>query len=636
MLRILKWLGIFIALLVLAGILLVAFFDWNWLRDPLSSVISKTLDRRFAIKGDLSVDVSMTPRVTINEIELANTSWGRKPEMLTLECLEFSIRLKDLLGGQVVFPEIRLEKPRLVLEKNSKGQANWEFDTGEEKKEDEPMAVPKIGLLVIKDGRLTYRDPLTEADLLVSTGTASAKQAFIKIQGQGRYEEARLKIEATGGSLSSLEKKEIPYPVNIELILGETRITAKGTVKDPRQFRDPDLNLTLKGPDLSKLQPLIGVSLPKTPPYQLSGHVTRQGERWKVGDFQGSVGSSDLAGDLDYIKQGQRPFLRADLASRKLDMKDLAGFLGADPTPKKEESERLFPDTPYDPQALRAGDADVKFRSKNIITPNLPIDEFVAHLKLDHGQLTLDPLNFVIDIGRITSNISLDARQEKIATKADFEIRKVPFKRLLADTPFAEQSEGRFLGRANLIAIGNSVAEMLGHADGDVALIMESGRISNLLVELIGLDIARSLALILTKDPSIPIHCVIADFSVDKGLMTTQLLLVDTNKANIVGKGGINLRDESLDLVLTAHPKTPTILSAQAPLIVEGRFKEPKVYPDPKTLAAKAGTSVVLGALLTPVAAILPWVELGLAEDSECQALVAAAKKNKTEAPKRK
>lgn len=260
----------------------------------------------------------------------------------------------------------------------------------------------------------------------------------------------------------------------------------------------------------------------------------------------------------------------------------------------------------------------------------------MAHLQLDHGKLRLSPLNFGIDIGKITSNITLDAQQAKIATKADLEIRKVPFKRLLADTRFAKQSEGMFLGRANLAATGNSVAEMLGYADGDVAIIMENGRISNLLVDLIGLDIAKSLNLALTKDLSIPISCIIANFDVKKGLMRTQPLVVDTTKSNIVGKGEINLRDETLNLILTAHPKTPSVLSARAPLIVKGTFKDPNVYPDPKYMTAKTAVSVALGALLTPAAAIIPWIELGLGEDSQCQTLIAAAKENSAVVPKYK
>ncbi|MDD5412458.1 MAG: AsmA family protein [Methylobacter sp.] len=632
--RILKWAGIAIAVLVVAGVLLAAFFDWNWLRNPISSMVSKVLDRRFAIHGDLSVDVSMTPRITMNQIELANTSWGSRPEMLNLDRIEFSIRLKNLLDRQVVLPEIRLSKPRLVLEKNTEGKTNWIFGTSEKVKQGKSTESPKIGLLTIDDGNLVYLDPKTEANLVVSTGVDTAKRQIIEVRGQGHFEKARLVVQVTAGSILSLREKLAPYPIDIEIAFGNTKVMAKGTLKDPVQFQGPDLMYTVQGSDLSEFYPVIGVSLPKTPPYKLSGHLTREGEQWILKNFQGFVGSSDLSGSIVYTTRNERPFLQADLASKKLDFKDLAGFLGAEPTPEKTESNRILPDKPYDLKALRTGDADVKFQSKNIITPNLPIDEFAAHLQLDHGKLRLDPLNFGIDIGQITSNIILNAQQDKIVTKADLEIHKVPFKRLLANTRFAAQSEGTFLGRANLAATGNSVAEMLGYADGDVAIIMENGRVSKLLVELIDLDIAKSFALALTKDPSIPIRCIIADFGVTQGLMRTQPLVMDTTESNIVGKGEINLRDETLDLHLTAHPKTASILNVQAPLIVKGPFKDPTVYPDPKYLAARTTASLALGALLTPVAAIIPWIELGLGKDSQCQTLIAAAKKNSAVAPR--
>ncbi len=634
--RILKWAGIAIAVLVVAGLLLAAFFDWNWLRNPVSTMVSKVLDRRFAIHGDLSVDVSMTPRITMNQIELANTSWGSREDMLNLDRLEFSIRLKNLLGRQVVLPEIRLTKPRLVLEKNTKGKANWSFGAAEKEKQDKPTKSPMVGLLTIDDGKFVYRDPKTEADLVVSTGVDTAKRQIIVVRGQGHFEKARLAVQITAGSLLSLREKLAPYPIDIEVAFGDTKVTAKGTLKDPVQFQGPDLTYTVQGSDLSEFYPVIGVSLPKTPPYKLSGHLTRQGERWILRNFQGFVGSSDLSGNIVYTKRNKRPFLQAELASKKLDFKDLAGFLGAEPTPEKIERKRIFPDTPYDLKALRNGDADVKFQSKNIITPNLPIDELSAHLQLDFGKLRLDPLKFGIDIGQITSSINLDAQQDKIATKADLEIRKVPFKRLLANTRFAAQSEGMFLGRANLATTGNSVAEMLGYANGDVAIIMENGRISNLLIELIGLDIAESLGFLLTKDPSIPIRCVIADFGVTQGLMKTQPLVMDTTDTNIIGEGQINLRDETLDLRLSVYPKGPSLLSARSQLIIKGSFKDPTAYPDPKYLAARAAASVVLGALLTPAAAIIPWIELGLGEDSECQSLIAAAKHKSGDAPQKK
>jgi hypothetical protein len=104
-----------------------------------------------------------------------------------------------------------------------------------------------------------------------------------------------------------------------------------------------------------------------------------------------------------------------------------------------------------------------------------------------------------------------------------------------------------------------------------------------------------------------------------------------------VGNGSINLRDETIDFRLTAHPKDISLLSARTPVIIRGTLKEPAPRPEVATLAAKGAASVALGALLTPAAAILPWVELGLGQDSPYRALLdAATKKEEVRKPKLK
>jgi uncharacterized protein involved in outer membrane biogenesis len=636
--RVLKWVGISLAVLVIAVAVLLAFFDWNRLRGPISSRVSETLDRRFAIRGDLDVDLSFTPRITVNQVELANASWGRRPEMFTLEQLQFSIRLLELLRGRLVLPEIKISRPRLFLEKNPKGQGNWEFGETRKGEPAKRTDFPKIGRVTLDRGTLDYRDVRTDTklDLDISTAVGTAEDQAVELKGDGSFQQEKFTLRIQGGSVLSLWETKAPYPIDINIAFGATRASVKGTVEEPLQMKRPDLALDLQGPDLAKLYPIIGVSLPQTPPYKLAGRLVRQKEEWQLKKLKGAVGNSDLSGDIAYGTRGERPYLRGDLRSRRLDFKDLAGFIGADPTPKEEPRKRLFPDQPYNLKALRAGDADVEFRGDNIITPNLPIDKFVAHLRLDHGKLDLAPLNFVIDIGHITSTISLNAQQEKIGTKANVEINQVPLKRLLANTPFAEQSSGTFVGRANVDARGNSIAEMLGFADGDITILMENGRISNLLMELLGLDVAESLGLFLTKDPSIPIRCIIADFKVSQGLMKTQPFVIDTTDTNVIGDGWINLRDEAVDLRLTAYPKDPSLFSMRAPLIVKGALKKPAAYPDPATLATKTAASVILGTLLTPAGAIIPWIELGLGEDSPCRALITAAKERKIAPPRKK
>ncbi|WAK01009.1 AsmA family protein [Methylobacter sp. YRD-M1] len=639
--RILKWVGITLLVLIAAVALFLAFFDWNKLRGPISSQISSKLDRRFEIKGNLDVDMDWTrpidtwaPRITVNDMELANTDWGSKPEMLTLDRLQFSVRLWDLLKGDVVLPEIHLNELRTLLEKNAKGKGNWEFKT-DKKDESDRTEFPKINQLTLKDSRLDYRDPTTGTELNVTASAAgAAKEQGVRLQGGGRFEGERFTLKAQGGSLLELWEKSKPYPVDLKMAAGDTKVSVEGTFADPVQLQEPKLTLDLQGDSLAKLTPFIGVPLAETPPYKFTGHVTRSGERWVIHDLKGNMGSSDIAGDVEYSSPEDRPFLKADIKSKRLDFKDLVGFIGADPTPEEgKEKPRIFPDKPYNPKAMRSADADVNFYSDNIITPNLPVDEFKTHLKMDHGKLTLDPLNFRIDIGEIASTIQLDASKDLIATKADVKIRKVPFKRLLADTRFEEESDGMFFGQIILDTTGNSVAEMLGRGNGDVTLLMEQGRISNLLMELAGLDVAESLGFLLTKDKSTRVRCIIGNFKINQGIMKTAPFVIDTTDTNITIEGHVDLRQETADLQLKASPKDPSILSARVPVNVTGKLKSPKVMPDRTLLAAKGGASVVLGALLTPIAAIIPWIELGLGEDSACHAMIDEAKADDARVP---
>lgn len=638
--HILKWVGIILLVLIVAVALFLAFFDWNKLRGPISSQISSKLDRRFEIKGDLDVDMDWTrpidiwaPRITVKDIELANTDWGSKPEMLTLDRLQFSVRLWDLLKGDVVLPEIHLSKLRTLLEKNAKGKGNWEFKT-DEKDEADRTEIPKINQLTLKDSRLDYRDPTTGTELNVTASAAgAAKEQGVRLQGGGRFEGERFTLKAQGGSLLELWQKSKPYPVDLKMAAGDTKVSVEGTFADPVQLQEPKLSIDLQGDSLAKLTPFIGVPLAETPPYKFSGRVTRSGERWVINDLKGKMGSSDIAGDAEYSSPEDRPFLKADIKSRRLDFKDLAGFIGADPKQEDKEKEKIFPDKPYDPKAMRSADTDVNFYSNNIITPNLPVDEFKAHLKIDHGKVTLDPLDFRIDIGEIASVIQLDASKDIIATKADVKIRKVPFKRLLAETRFEEESDGMFFGQIILDTTGNSVADMLGRGNGDVTLLMEQGRISNLLMELAGLDVAESLGFLLTKDESTRIRCVIGNFKVNQGIMKTAPFVIDTTDTNINIEGHIDLRQETANLRLKASPKDPSILSARVPVNVTGKLKSPKVMPDRTQLAVKGGASVALGVLLTPIAAIIPWIELGLGEDSACHAMINEAKADDAKVP---
>ncbi len=361
--------------------------------------------------------------------------------------------------------------------------------------------------------------------------------------------------------------------------------------------------MRVSGQDLDDLYPLLGLTLPPSPPYRLDGRLRRNGDHWRYDGFKGVVGDSDLTGDVQVDVSGKRPVFNAQLLSRRLDLDDLAGFLGASPSTgggetanarqQKQAAERaagsrLLPDTPYDLEKLNAMDADVRWRAQKIHAPRLPmIDDMDAHLLLEAGLLRLEPLNFGVAGGDVRSTIRMDARQAPIDTRAKIAVRGVELPRLFAQAELAQGATGSIGGDIAVHGRGNSVAAILGSADGDVGLGMGRGRISNLIMELAGLDIAESLKFLLTDDRQIPIRCAFADFGVKDGLMTSRALAFDSTDTIIVGEGTINLKDERLDLLLRPRPKDRSILSLRSPLRVGGTFKDPSFRPDMAALGLR-------------------------------------------------
>ena len=623
-----------LGVLVLAIVVLVLVWDWNWFKGPIERKVTRETGREFRIEGDLDVDLGSTATISAGGLRFANAAWAREKQMARVGELEFDLRLWPLLRGDVQIPRIALDTPVLHLQRDAKGLGNWVFD-----RDDDGGELPEFRNVHIDDGTLTFVEPSRKTDIKVALASRPRRKGDaeppIAVEGGGRWNGNAFSVEGTAESPLELRDARRPYRIDMRATAGATRAHARGTLLDPLRFRDFDLKLALSGKNLADLYPLIGVATPDTPPFALDGRLTKdvpaaKKTTWHYDGFTGKVGDSDLAGDAAVTTGGPRPFLKANLQSRRLDIDDLAGFLGGAPQPgestnpelaaraaSQKASPRLLPDRPYELDRLRAMDADVRLKAHRINAPSLPLDDMDAHLFLDNGLLRLEPLNFGVAGGDIRSTIRMDAREAPIRTRAQVAARRLELRQLLPTPEVAKDAIGRVSGEMALAGRGNSVAKMLGSADGDVSVGMGSGQISNLVMELAGLDVQEALKFLLTKDRRVPIRCAWGDFTVKNGVMSTRSLAFDTTDTILVGEGQVSLRDESLDLKLRPRPKDRSLFVFRAPLLVGGTFKDPSFRPDMARVGLRAALALAL-AQIAPPAALLATFEPGPGKDSNC------------------
>ena len=619
-----------LGVLALALVILILLFDWNWFKRPIERQVFAQTGREFRIGGNLDVSLGRVTTIRADALTFGNASWSKEKQMAKADHAELDIRIWPLLfKRQVDIPEIRLTRPDLRLETGPKGVGNWVFgEPGGNK--------TRFRKIWIDEGRLQFFNALKKTDIDISVNSATPKRADaappIEIKGKGRWIGNPFTISGRAESPLELSNSDEPYRIDLRAVAGPTRAHARGRLVDPFELRNFSLQLALSGQNLEDLYPLIGIATPPTPPYALDGRLLRNGDVWQYEKFKGIVGDSDLAGTAKVTVGRARPLLEADLVSKRLDLDDLAGFLGAPPQTGGNESSnaelkaqaaklaataRVLPSTPYDLTKLRTMDADVRLRAARINASSLPIDDMDAHLKLDAGVLQLVPLNFGVAGGEIRSTIRMDARQSTIRTRADITARKLDLSKLFPEVELTRDAVGRLGGHMAINATGNSIAGMLGTANGDIALGMGKGEISNLLMELAGLDIAEALKFLVTKDRKVPIRCAFGDFAVTDGMMQSRALAFDTQDTLIVGGGQINLKNERLDLELRPRPKDRSILALRSPLVVGGTFKDPSFRPDFKRLGLRGAIAAALGTIAPP-AALLATLELGPGEDSNC------------------
>ena len=644
------WLAI-VAAVVVAPVASIAIFvlDANVLRAPISKYIGQRLDRSFVINGDLKISLFNHPHVEMNDVVLGNAPWGSAPAMVSVARAVIGVELLPLLRGRLVLPEVELIQPDVLLERDVDGEANWTFDHNEEAQSGTSSNPPELRSLWIKSGKVAYRDPVAQTDVRLeidSDRAAGDAQSLIRFSGRGSLRNDEFHVEGRAGSLLELKESGKPYRLDVKANAGDTKASFAGTLV-PLKLETIEGDIEVSGTDLAKLYPIVPVPMPRTAAYRISGHVVRDGQKYSVHGLKGRVGSSDLEGRASIDLSAKRPMLAADITSQRLDYKDLAGFLGAPPpansrpgpaaqkrgAQKPDDTGKVLPSKPYSLERLRAVDADVRFKGKSIIAPQIPLDNMEVVLKLKDGKLVLAPLDFGVAGGHVSSHITLDARSDVIQTQADATAKNLEVKALLPKLKEGEGSAGKLGGRAKLTMKGNSIAQMSASANGELALIMAQGRASTIALVLTNLDLANATQYLLRGDPNAPVYCAVVHASMREGQLAPDIFVIDSSEENIKGEGAIDFKDEQYQLRLVARSKHRSLIALRGPIRIAGTFQHPQIRPEAGPLALRVGAAVALGVVLTPAASLLALVDLGGAKDSNCAALTDQASKEVADAP---
>jgi hypothetical protein len=356
-----------------------------------------------------------------------------------------------------------LDHPQLTATQLANGAANYKLQLASRSD-----SSTRIGEVRIDSGQTRVRLAKLKADMTIAVATRNqCNQAQVVAEAHGTYNARPITGQFVGGALLALEDVSQPWPIDLRLQNGPTQVTLVGTMLNPMALQGADLKLHFAGPDMSQLSELTGLPLPRTPNYQLIGQLDFANQRVQLHNLVARVGSSDLAGSIEVDPKHEPPEMTAELTSRRVDLADLGGFIGAEPgrttTPgqtasqraqvaRAEAQPRLIPNTPINVPKLRWANVHLHYHGQSIEGRSVPLDNLDVRLDIKDGQVTLRPLSFGVGKGNIVTSVELMPQEAGTRAKADIQFQRVDVSRLMAAT-HAYQGAGSISGSGTIDAV---------------------------------------------------------------------------------------------------------------------------------------------------------------------------------------
>ncbi|HEY4043222.1 MAG TPA: AsmA family protein [Rhodopila sp.] len=641
--RRLAWIGIPVVLLIL----LATLWNWDWFIPIVQSRASAAIGRPVMI-SHLHLRFGRIVTVTADGIVVANPpGWPSDDSpFVTMKSLMIAADAWGYVQGHgLVLPRITLDSPRVLAAETKDGAANFRLSTGSSG----GGGSTKIGDLRITDGEVHAVIPTLKADFNAKIDTQDdGDAAKIVVDAKGTYAAQPITARLVGGALLSLRDAKHPWPVELNLANGPTRVNLDGTLLDPVALKGADVRLKFTGPDLGLLEPLVGFPIPKTPAYQIAGKLDVDGlDKIRFNDFQGRLGSSDVAGMIEEqpggteVKGKTKPVVTMNLRSNRVDLADLNGFIGGTPgrsntanaTPKEREAAakantrpKLLPDTPISVPRLDWADIHLRYHGAHIQGRDMPLDDVSVAMDVVGGRITIHPVSFGVGKGQLTGDVDLTPESGKsVRAKVDLRMRNLDVSRMMAATHTFEGA-GSVSGVGAIDATGDSLASLVANGNGEVKVAMAGGDLSAVLVDLTGLEFGNALLSALGLPNKTQVQCFVSDLELQRGMLQFKAMTLDTGEAITNVGGDLDLSKETIDLALKTDSKHFSVGSLPTRINITGTFKDPKIRPGGE-IAARAGAAAGLAALFLPLA-ILPTIQFGTSEadDARCGQLLQQAR----------
>ena len=478
--------------LLLALVIAVALFDWNWLRGPLINYLAEKSGREVRI-ADLHVSIGLTlqPTVRLRGVYVENAQWAsvRQPMAVAGE-VAFTFSLDSLREQRPIVSRLVLIDADVDMERRADGLRNWRLT------EPEYRGPGRIRVMTLEAQRTKFRFINGDADLDITSqatpadpavaGTREGDKLVTKLVFAGKYRGVRFEAAGFAGSVLSFRDSDFTFPLRGHLTAGKTRLDVDGTFTDIFDLGPMDAKVRVAGPTLSGMHPFLKYKPPVSRPYVLEAHFKQADKKYTFAQLHGKVGDTVIAGEATYDRNPEPPLAKVALRSESADLVDILFLAGMDyqaggslikpagvdkvGQDKPEgiaveagpaSAEKIFSARPVRAERLHAVDAHLKLELKKLRSSAAPMLESLRlAADLVDGTLKVSAIDLGAAGGHITGSLAYDGK----TGSASLDARNLRLEKLLPAMSSTAPSTGAIRAHLRVTGQGNSLAAVLAGA----------------------------------------------------------------------------------------------------------------------------------------------------------------------------
>jgi AsmA protein len=611
---ILKGLGVIIAVAValVVGVIIIVplLIDPNDYRDEIEVKVKDQTGRELKIEGDIALTWYPWLGFEMGSVELGNAPGFQAPVFASTDKVAIRLKLIPLLRRKLVMDTLEVHGLHLNLEKNAKGETNWDDlakGGSEPGQPSEPGSAPQlaafaIGGLDIQNANISWSDaqagqqytvrnfslttgalnPGNPVDVSVGLDLQSAEPPMSgRIEGAGQLEmnpdtqlfraigfnlDAGFQGEQFPGGKLQLslftdlvaDGKQSSIRVN-SLKLNTLGLEANLTLSGQITAEGPKFSGTLKVPDFSPRSMLENLGQAEFETADSSVLASASMEAGISGTKNSlalkpitmKLDDSNLKGEV-LVQNFARPAIGFSFG---LDQMDADRYL----LPAKE-GEPAAAGTPgaagasaggLPMETLRALNVVGKLAAANFKVAKLTVTDFNADITAKNGLIQITPLSAKLYQGIYAGNIQLDARGDKPKISLNEKLTGIQAGPLVKDLQGEEKLTGKGDVSIKVNAIGTEPESVKKTLNGNAAFVFRDGAVK-------GVNIGRMIreARAKLKGQSLPpseepeqtdFAELMGTVTFTNGLARNTDLLAKSPLLRVTGAGQADLPSETID-----------------------------------------------------------------------------------------